>query len=136
MIAKKLGGEYIWIEKDSFYIEIANKRLEKVVPLPEQTLTYPLEVKKPKVPFGNLIESGYIKSGEILYSKDRKHNAQVLANGTLISEDKVGSIHKVSAQILGKTANNGRAFWFVEKNGALKSIDELREEYFKKHITL
>jgi hypothetical protein len=99
-------------------------------------LAYPLEVKKPKVPFGNLIESGYIKAGETLYSKDKKYEAQVLANGTLVWNDKAGSIHKISALILGKTANNGWTFWFVERNNVLKSIDELREEYAKKYITL
>ena len=35
--------------------------------------------KKPKVPFGDLIENDFINAGEPIYSKDRKHKAEVLA---------------------------------------------------------
>jgi DNA modification methylase len=135
-IAKKLGRNFIGIEREDKYIKVANERIEKAKPYVHDTLTYPFETKKPKVPFGNLIEMDFIKVGENLYSKDKKHKAKVLANATLISEDKSGSIHKVSAELLGKTSNNGWTFWFVERNNNLKSIDELRDEYTKEFITL
>ena len=135
-IAKKLGRNFIGIEKEDKYIKFANERIEKAKPYVHDTLTYPFEAKKPKVPFGNLIENDFIKVGEYLYSKDKKHKAKVLANATLISNDKSGSIHRLSAELLGKTSNNGWTFWYVEKNNNLKSIDELREEYTSKYITL
>jgi len=135
-IAKKLGRNFIGIEKEEFYIKIANERIANAKPYAHQTLTYPFETKKPKVPFGNLIEAGLIKPGEKLLSKDKKHKAEVLANGTIVLGDISGSIHSVSAQVLGKTSNNGWTFWFVERDNNLKSIDELRDEYTKQYITL
>jgi len=135
-IAKKLGRNFIGIEKEEFYIKIANERIANIKPYVHQALTYPFEVKKPKVPFGNLIEAGYIKPGEKLFSKDKKYKAEVLANATVTTENIAGSIHSVSAQLLGKTSNNGWTFWFVERDNNLKSIDDLRKEYMEKHITL
>ncbi|MEM3116470.1 MAG: site-specific DNA-methyltransferase, partial [Candidatus Pacearchaeota archaeon] len=135
-VAKKLGRNFIGIEKEESYIKIANERIANVKPYVNQTLTYPFETKKPKVPFGNLIEAGLIKPGEKLFSKDKKYKAEVLANATIVLDNISGSIHSVSAQALGKTSNNGWTFWYVERNNGLKSIDDLRKEYVEKYITL
>ncbi len=135
-VAKKLGRNYIGIEKEDFYIKIANERIDHVKPHSSQTLLYPLEAKKPKVPFGNLIEKEYIKAGEALYSINKKFVAKVLANGTVISDEFSGSIHSVSAKLIGKTNNNGWTFWYVERDDKLISINELRTEYRKKEITV
>ena len=130
-IAKKLGRNYIGIEKEVKYIEIANKRIADVKPLTDKYLTYEVETKKPKVPFGSLIENGFIKVGEILYSKDEKYKAEVLANASIRNDGEVGSIHKISAKILNKNANNGWDFWYIKRDNKMKSIDELRYEYIK-----
>lgn len=135
-VAKKLGRNFIGIEKEENYIKVANERIANAKPYVHQTLIYPTEVKKPKVPFGNLIESGFIKTGEKLFSRDKKMKAEVLANATIVLNDISGSIHSVSAQALGKESNNGWTFWFVERDNNLKSIDDLRKEYTEKYITL
>jgi len=134
-VAKKLGRNFIGIEKENTYIKIANERIKKVKQIDDKLLSYAIEDKKPKVPFGNLIESGLIKVGDFLYSKDKKQKAKVLANATLEWENKTGSIHKTSATILGKTANNGWTFWFVSQNDKLILIDELRNQYIKQYLT-
>ncbi len=87
------------------------------------------------MPFGNLIEAGFIKVGNLLYSKDKKHKAKVLANATLEWDNKTGSIHKISATILDKTANNGWTFWHVPQKGDLVLLDELRDRYIKQYLT-
>jgi len=133
-IAKKLGRNFIGIEKEEFYIKIANDRIAKAKSYPEQTLFYPLEEKKPRVPFGNLIEAGFITPREKLFSKDKRHIAEVLANATIVTGDIVGSIHSVSAKLLGKNNNNGWTFWFVERDNTLISIDDLRNEYSKRYF--
>ena len=130
-VAKKLNRNYIGIEKEPFYVEITQERLEKVVPLEKNLTEYKIEKQIPKVPFGALLEKGFIKIGENLYSKDRKHQALVLADGSLENGETVASIHKISANILGKPSNNGWKYWFVEKNQKLICIDELRMEYAK-----
>jgi DNA modification methylase len=134
-IAKKLGRNYIGIEKDSKYIKIANERIEKVKKVDLKSLEYPVEIKKPKVPFGNLISSNFIKIGENLFSKDKKYYAEVLADGSLRqTKEPAGSIHKISANILNKVSNNGWDFWYVKRNNQLISINTLRENYFKEFI--
>jgi site-specific DNA-methyltransferase (adenine-specific)/modification methylase len=134
-VAKRLGRQFLAFEREPFYVEVANQRLNKVVALEKQLLEYKVEKRKPKVPFGNLVEKGYIKIGETLFSKDTKHTAIVLADSSLQSGELVGSIHKVSAGLLKKENNNGWSFWYVKRNDKLLSIDELRYHYEKKYHT-
>lgn len=134
-MAKRLGRRFIAFEKEEFYINVGNERLKKIQPLDKPLLEYKVEKKKPKVPFINLIEKGYIKIGENLFSKDKKYFAQVQADGSLIRDDQVGSIHKISARVLGKENNNGWAFWFVIRNNRLVNIDELRLDYEKRYMS-
>jgi DNA modification methylase len=133
-VAKKLRRNYIGIEKEEKYIKIIEERLKNIEPIDEKYLINLVDRKKPKVSFGNLIESGFIKVGEDLYSKDEKIKAKILADGSIIYNDLVGSIHKVSAKILNKSSNNGWTFWYVKRGENLVSIDELREEYRKKFL--
>jgi len=131
VVAKKLGRRFIGIEKEEFYVNICKKRLEETNSYQATLLDYPLDIKDKKLPFGSLIENGYINAGEFLYSKDEKYKAEVLANGTLLYENIAGSIHKVSAYILNKNANNGWAFWYVKRDNTLISINDLRHKLLK-----
>lgn len=132
-MAKKLGRNYIGIEKDAFYIGIANERIKQTKMLADKDLSMTIEEKKPKVPFGNLLESSLIKAGETLYSENEKELAIILANATILWKKQCGSIHKISAKILNKSTNNGWTFWYVKRANKLKSIDDLRYEYLIKN---
>ncbi|HOS88868.1 MAG TPA: site-specific DNA-methyltransferase [bacterium] len=134
-VAKKLGRNFIGIEKEDIYIKIAKERIKKNKQIKNDLLSYAIEEKRTKVPFGNLIEAGIIQPGDFLYSKDKKYKAKVLANATLEWDNKTGSIHKISATILGKTANNGWLFWYVPQCGDLIPLDELRNRYIKIFLT-
>jgi site-specific DNA-methyltransferase (adenine-specific)/modification methylase len=133
-VAKRLGRKYIGFERESFYVEVANQRLEKIKPLDKQLLEYRIEKRKPKVPFGCLIEKGYVKIGENLYSKDEKYFAQVQADASLLFKENVGSIHKISAMILKKENYNGWSYWYVKRDNKLVSIDQLRHDYESKFL--
>lgn len=133
-VAKRLGRKYIAFEKEPFYIEIANQRLEKIKPIERPLLEYKIEKRKPKVPFGSLVEKGFVKIGEYLYSKDGKHKSQVMADSSLIYENETGSIHKISAKILKKENHNGWSYWYVNKGDNLISIDQLRLDYENKFL--
>jgi DNA modification methylase len=133
-VAKKLGRQYIGFEKEAFYIQVAEERLAKVVPLALDLLDYKIEQRKPKVPFGCLVEQGYITIGENIYSKHGQHQAQVQADSSLKFFEEVGSIHKISAKILKKENNNGWTFWYVKRNNEWVSIDSMRYEYEKKFL--
>ena len=101
-VAKRLNRNYIGIEKEPFYIEVTEARLEKVIPLKKDLTEYKIETQIPKVPFGSLIEKGFIKIGETIFSKDKKFSATILADGSLDKDGEVASIHKISASILNK----------------------------------
>jgi DNA modification methylase len=133
-VAKKLGRNFIAFEREPFYIDVANNRLKEIVPIKDNLLEYKVEVKKPKVPFINLIDKGFIKVGDFLFSKDEKHKAQIQADSSIEINGFVGSIHKVSAQLLGKESNNGWTFWYVKHNSKLVSIDDFREEFAKQYL--
>ncbi len=133
-VAKKLGRNFIGIEREEFYIEVAKERIDKVTSIKSELLVHHIEKKKPKVPFGNLIEKGFIEVGEIIYSKDKKFQAQVMADSSLLWQDSCGSIHKISAMILGKESNNGWSFWWVLRENKMISIDVLRDEYESKFL--
>lgn len=72
------------------------------MPIKKDLLDYKIETKKPKVAFGNLIEKGYVKIGEKLYSEKKDREAVVQANASIESGNEIGSIHKISAKILNK----------------------------------
>jgi site-specific DNA-methyltransferase (adenine-specific)/modification methylase len=133
-VAKRLGRKYIAFDREEFYVQVAKDRLEKIKSLEKPLLEYKIETKKPKVPFGNLIEKGYIKIGEYLFSRDGKIYAQVQADSTIVTEEIVGSIHKVSATILKKSSSNGWGYWYVKRDNKMVSIDELRYDYESKYI--
>jgi hypothetical protein len=135
-VAKKLGRHFIGFEREEFYINVANDRLRQVEVLDNALLEYKIEKRKPKVPFGNLIEKGYLHIGENLLSKDGKVTAVILADSSVEYGEIVGSIHKVSASILKKTNNNGWDYWYVKRNNQLVSIDELRYQYESKYLKL
>jgi len=96
-------------------------------------LTLTTQRKKPKVPFGNLVENGYLQAGQKLYfGKKGEEVAIVLASGAIKWNDTVGSIHKVGTAIrLGPC--NGWDHWHYKDpvSGEKKLIDELRYQYVR-----
>ena len=72
------------------------------------------------------MDFGYLKEGEVLYSKDKKYEVTLLNDGNVEYNGNIGSIHKISAMIKNKTNNNGWDYFYCIKNGTLISIDELR----------
>ncbi len=133
-VAKRLGRRFIAFEREAFYVKIATERVEKIKPLNRPLLEYKIERRKPKVPFGNLIEKGYVKIGEFLYSKDCQFSARVLADASLESNGIIGSIHKISAFLLKKENYNGWNFWYVKRENNLISIDQLRHDYEERYL--
>lgn len=129
-VAKKLGRNYIGIEKDAAYVAGAAKRLAEVVPVENEIcLEYSSKKRQPRIPFGNVIERGLLSPGDVLYDANRKHCAVVRSDGTLKNEITEGSIHQVGAAAQNAPACNGWVYWhFENENKELVSIDELRQK--------
>jgi len=129
VVAKRLGRNYIGIERDKGYIAVAEKRLGAT---PANTdidiVATPAKRDEPRIPFGWLVERGYLSPGTLLTSANRRWTAKVRADGTLISADCRGSIHQVGAHVQGAPACNGWEFWYLEVEGKLVPIDLLRQK--------
>lgn len=132
-VAKRLGRRWIGIEKDPRYVEIARKRIEAVVPAPDETLSVDSQPpKRNRVPFGALVENGYLAPGDTLYFQgDLNRPAQVLANGRIRYHNGVeGSIHAVGKHLTGAPCNGWEVWYYRDPaTGALVSIDALRKRF-------
>ena len=129
-VAKKLGRNYIGIEKDALYVQGAQKRIDEIKTVDnEWALEFSCKRKQPRVPFGAVIERGLLEPGTFLYDAGRKHVAIIRSDGTIKSETTEGSIHQVGAAAQNAPACNGWVYWHYEnEQKELISIDELREK--------
>ncbi|MFN8412312.1 MAG: DNA methyltransferase [Anaerolineales bacterium] len=126
-VAKKLGRHFIGIERDQKYIKVAQKRIDAIEDSPAEALTLPERRNQARVPFGALLENGFLNIGQKLYFIKGKHEAIILSNGHIKCGKIIGSIHAVAKEISNSPAN-GWDTWMYKENGKLKSINELREK--------
>jgi modification methylase len=129
-VAKKLGRRWIGLEQDETYIAAARARLAATREITDlSVLSTPAKRSEPRVPFGTVVERGYLDPGEILWGGERRRwMAKIRADGTLISADYKGSIHQVGAAVQGAPACNGWTFWHYERDGEFHAIDLLRQK--------
>ena len=107
-MAKKLGRNFIGIEREESYRKIAKKRIDAVTPLDKEALEVSTSKRaEPRVPFGHLIERGMLEAGDMLYSMNKRRAARIRADGTLIADGIKGSIHQVGASLEGAPSCNG-----------------------------
>ena len=127
-VAKKLGRNFIGIERDKKYVKVAQKRIDAVVQSPAEALTLPEKRNQARIPFGALLEAGLLSAGQTLFFKeDKSISVVILSNGHLKYKGQVGSIHSMAKSLAGG-AVNGWDMWLYKENGKLIVIDELREK--------
>ena len=128
--AKALGRDYVGIERDEAYVRLSRARLKAVEPLePDALKTVTGKRQLPRVPFGALVEHGWLKPGDRIYSAKRRHEARIRVDGSVVTQDATGSIHRVGAHVTQAPACNGWTFWHYEDRGQLAPIDLLRRRY-------
>ena len=129
-VAKKLKRNFIGIEQDEKYIQVAQKRIASVKSADDESLTIS-SAREKRIPFGSLVENGYLKIGETLYFKNQKITAKILSNGHIKCGKMTGSIHSVAKSLMKNAPVNGWDVWYYKERGTLKSIDMLREKVRK-----
>lgn len=128
-MAKMLGRNFIGIEREETYREIAAERIARVRTLDAAALEVTGSKRaEPRVPFGTLVERGMLRPGEQLFSVGNRHSAKVRADGTLAFADVKGSIHQVGARLEGAPSCNGWTYWHIQREGKLIPIDTLRQQ--------
>jgi modification methylase len=128
--AKRLGRHYIGIEREPSYIDAARQRLSAVGPIARDDLAVTRSKREePRVPFGQVIEAGFLRPGDLLVSPDGRREARVRADGSLSYGDATGSIHRIGALAMGSAACNGWTYWHVARtDSAPVPIDVFRRE--------
>lgn len=134
-VAKKLGRNFVGFEKEQEYIEAAQQRIASVQSYTtEELLSLKPKKSEPRIAFLQLIEGELIKVGQKLYDSKKKYQAQVRADGTIICEEFVGSIHNVGKSVQKAQSCNGWTYWHIEDDNKLSSIDTLRNLYRKNYL--
>ncbi|HLZ77463.1 site-specific DNA-methyltransferase [Phenylobacterium sp.] len=125
--AKRLGRRYIGIEREEGYAKLAKDRIAKVIPATAEEMTVTGSKKsEPRIPFGQIVEAGLLRAGDVLYDDKGRHAARVRADGSLVVGDLSGSIHKVGAMVQSQPACNGWTYWHFKSDKGLAPIDVLR----------
>jgi modification methylase len=128
-VAKKLGRNWIGIERDERYIKIAQKRIDAVQGVDEESL-HVEKRKQARVPFGTLLENGLLHPGQTLYFAKHGIRAKILSNGHLRCGKIIGSIHFAAKVLMDGAPANGWDMWFYkDESGKKIVIDELREKF-------
>jgi modification methylase len=126
-VAKKLGRNWIGIERDKKYIKVAQKRIDAIQATDFGALNVEKR-KQPRIPFGALLENGLLQPGQVLYFAKNGKKAKVLSNGHIRCGKITGSIHGVARMLLDNAPANGWDLWFYkDENAEKKVIDELRQ---------
>ena len=129
-VAKKLGRNWIGIERDQKYIPIANDRINSVETAPLDALVIPEKRRNTRIPFAALLEAGLLKPGQFLWLlNDQSVIASVRADGKITYQGATGSIHSLAKQFCGGDSVNGWEVWLYQNETGTKNIiDELRRK--------
>ena len=131
-VAKRLGRNFVGIERQQDYIDAATARIAAVEVIDKPTLAVTTGKRaEPRVAFGALIESGLLEAGTILTDTKKRWKATVRLDGSLEMDGESASIHRMGAKVQGLDACNGWTFWHYEDAGKLLQIDEIRKKYRK-----
>jgi modification methylase len=128
-VAKRLSRRFVGIEREQAYAKAAQRRIAAVEPLPDASIAPFVTAREaPRVAFSLLVERGLVSAGARLVDAKRRVNALVRADGAISLGEAVGSIHRIGALAQGLDACNGWAFWHLETDNGLISINALRAE--------
>jgi modification methylase len=135
-VAKRLHRNWIGIEREASYIDIAERRIEAISPEPFDEDVLDVRDKKrlaPRVAFARLLEAGLLLPGQILYFKGKKNlTAKIKPDGKLICNGIEGSIHQIARNLVDNGPCNGWDLWhFSDVTGKMLPIDILREKIRK-----
>jgi modification methylase len=126
-VARKLGRDFIGIEREDAYIKAASRRIEAVAPLEDPALLLMREKRaEPRVAFRSVVEAGLLAAGTILTDSKGQRRTIVRPDGTLQAGPVMGSIHKIGALVQGLPSCNGWTFWHMETEAGFVPIDTLR----------
>lgn len=129
-VAKKCGRNYTMIEREQRYIKYGQARVDSVQPIIGDLENAVYDIKPIKVSVAEMVENGYFKIGEYFYHKNGEKAMLVNNKGILNYNGVEESMHEIAAKMMnGSRRVNAFDFLYVERDGKLVSIDEVRQSY-------
>ncbi|HPM15412.1 MAG TPA: site-specific DNA-methyltransferase [Bacilli bacterium] len=133
-VAKKTGRRYTMIERDEKYIKYGQIRLDKVVEEIGDVESAVFDIKPIKVSIEEMVKAGYFIIGESFIHKNGERASLADSKGKITYNGKTDSMHEIAAKMMGGLRRvNAFDYLFVERDGKLVSISEVRDDY-RKHI--
>ena len=130
--AKKLGRNYISIEKDPKYCKFGKERVDNVLFKDDDIVNAVFDIKPKRVTMKEMIKNGFFFEGEGFYLKNgTEPKANLKSNGKLDYEGTETDMHSCAAKAkkLKSSRVNGFDYWYVMRNDKLVSISDVRESY-------
>lgn len=130
-MAKKLGRQYIMIERDPAYCAAGQERLDKIAYEDTPVANASYDAKPAKVSMAEMIDAGYFTVGETFYLKNGFPAAELASGGKLLYDGDLMDMHSCAALAKGGKARrlNGFDVWCVDRDGVLVPISVIREAY-------
>lgn len=126
-VAKRLGRQWIGIEREAAYIQMAQERIERVIPESDDELETNERGSAKRVPFKRLVAENVIPAGTVLvFRRDPDVMALVRGDGRLQYRDLNGTIHTVARMLAGAPCNGWQHWYFTDEAGELQPLDVLR----------
>ena len=129
--AKKLGRNFIMIERNEVYCSYGQKRLDAISYEDSPVARAEFDRKPLRAAMPDMIHAGYFTEGEAFTLKDGQECAILCADGKLLYRGEVMDMHTCAARAKGLRAErvNGFDVWHVMRNNQLVSIAAVRENY-------
>lgn len=130
-VAKRLHRNWIGLEREEKYIKAAQKRIDAIQPETFTSQIFDVKKTAPRVRFSTLVENGLLQAGQkLFFAKDCSRSATIKADARLRAADGFeGSIHATGSHYMNGAPCNGWEQWFLQENGSLISLDDVREKY-------
>ena len=130
-MAKKLGRQFIMIERDQTYCRYGQARVDAIAYEDTPIANAVFDEKPAKVSIKEMISAGCFAAGEPFYLKNGAAVARLCPDGRLEFNGKIMDMHACAAAAKGGKAQrlNGFAVWHVLRDGQLVSIADIREAY-------
>lgn len=131
--SKKLGRNYIMIEKEAKYCKYGEERLLNTVYIDTPIANSVYDEKPKKVSMEEMIMAGKFFVGEDFCFKNGEPVAKLCSGGKLEFNGQVVDMHTCCAMARKTKAKrlNGFDYWYVLRNNKPVSISDIREQYRK-----
>jgi site-specific DNA-methyltransferase (adenine-specific) len=131
--AKKLGRNYIMLEREPKYCKFGEQRLNETVYIDTPIANAVYDEKPLKVSMEEMITAGVFVVGEDFCFKNGEPVAKLCADGKLEYNGEILDMHTCCAVARQVKANrlNGFDYWYVIRENKPVAIADIREEYRK-----